>query len=339
MRNTRDVVRELLEQALRELDLPLHSLTAVARKAIRIARLRGDYEALLWLQHEMESLEDTRARVRIHNELAPHFSEATMKFLWQKATEDSLSARKAAIIDARGNLKPEGYVTSLSIPELEEQVRNHLADTLRNPPLDRRASELNHDQMRKVLARLEQRVYNYLSGVERQIVFGDVRGDAFERNREYLEDRLSTIAPEVLEQLRTALRRVDENTPESFSHALTSCRRALKSIADRVYPPRRDPVVGRDGETRVLTEEKFVARLWQFIGEKAPHKASRELLQDELDALGRRVDRLNELSSKGVHADVDEFEVHQCVMGTYAVIGAIVRLHAGESAALAKPPE
>jgi hypothetical protein len=337
MRSALDVVRKLVDQALAELDLPGRTLTSVARKAIRIARLRGDYEALLWLQLEMEAISDKRARLRVQAEVAPHFTAPTLKFIWDRATSDSLSARAVAAVRA-GQVELEGNVTALSIPELETAIANHLVNILRNPPVDRSASELHHNELKKVLTRLEQRVYTYLSGVERQLVFGDVRGDAFERNREYLEERLAAVAPDVLTQLKVALSRSEENSAESWSHALTSCRRALKSMADRLYPARTAPVKGLDGVERVLTDDKFIARLWQFIGEAAQHSASRKLLQSETEELGRRIDRLNELSSKGVHDQVDEFEVQQCVLSTYAVIGALVRLKTGESAAQKELP-
>lgn len=334
MRKAHETIRDLVGQALRELDLPGHTLTAITRKAIRVARLRGDYEALMWLQLEMEALSDKRARTRVQAEIAPHFSEATLRFVWDKHVQDSLSARSVARIDARGDLEMEGNVTSLSIPELENSIANYGSAMITARTVDERQRlEIARGELQKVRTRLEQRVYSYLSSVERQLVFGDVRGDAFERNREYLEQRLAILAPEVLTQLKVALARSEENSTESRSHALTSCRRALKSIADRFYPARQEPVKGLDGVERVLTDDKFIARLWQFIGETAQHSASRKLLQSETEELGRRIDRLNELSSKGVHDEVDEFEVQQCVLSTYAVIGALVRLKAGESAA------
>jgi hypothetical protein len=59
----------------------------------------------------------------------------------------------------------------------------------------------------------------------------------------------------------------------------------------------------------------------------------------DIEELGRRIDRLYELSSKGVHADVSEFEVNLCVMGTYNIAGALLRLHAESSATMIDPAD
>jgi hypothetical protein len=90
-------------------------------------------------------------------------------------------------------------------------------------------------------------------------------------------------------------------------------------------------VVGRDGKKRSLTDEKYVARIWQYIHERTEGTASRNLLGLQAEKLGRRVDRLYELSSKGVHSDVSSFEVQQCVLQTYLLIGDLLRLSEGNS--------
>jgi hypothetical protein len=177
-----------------------------------------------------------------------------------------------------------------------------------------------------------------LSQVERQLYLGQQTSDIDEQNRQFVDSALQRLAPEVLEQLLAAYRRVREGTSEARSHALTSCRRALKSIADRVYPARADPVIGIDGKSHKLTEDRFVARLWQYVAERVPNDASRELFLRDVEDLGSRIDRLNDLSSKGVHAEVTEFEVNVCVSRTYMILGDILRLYTNLSAALV-PPE
>src|SRR4051794_22930056 len=64
----------LVRSALEDVDDPTVRLSALIRKAIRIARLRNDYAALLWLDMEMRPLEDTETKQRIANEIAPHFT-------------------------------------------------------------------------------------------------------------------------------------------------------------------------------------------------------------------------------------------------------------------------
>ena len=92
-----------------------------------------------------------------------------------------------------------------------------------------------------------------------------------------------------------------------------------------VYPSRQEKVEGADGKVRDLSEEKYVARLWQFVSERVGGHAAGQLLQATLSDLGTRIDRVYELSCKGVHAEVSEFESNQCIIQTYLLVGDILR--------------
>jgi hypothetical protein len=143
--------------------------------------------------------------------------------------------------------------------------------------------------------------------------------------------RLRDITPEALEKFVTVYRRLGEGDPEARAQALTSCRRILKALADAVYPPRQEKVEGADGKVRDLSEEKYVARLWQFVSERVGGHSAGQLLQATLSDLGTRIDRVYELSCKGVHAEVSEFELNQCVIQTYLLVGDILRLTESDS--------
>jgi ABC-type transport system involved in cytochrome c biogenesis ATPase subunit len=65
----------LCRRLFAEFDGPDYRLSSVRRKAIRIARLRNDYENLWWLQAEMLADSDKEARNRIKKELLPHYSK------------------------------------------------------------------------------------------------------------------------------------------------------------------------------------------------------------------------------------------------------------------------
>ncbi len=85
-------------------------------------------------------------------------------------------------------------------------------------------------------------------------------------------------------------------------------------------------VKGADGVDRVMSEDKYRNRLWQFISDNVPHDNARRLAQASLNEIGERLDILNGLASKGVHADVTAAEVDQCVVQTYLLAGDLLRL-------------
>ena len=150
--------------------------------------------------------------------------------------------------------------------------------------------------------------------------------DIFEQYRRDVDMKLGTIAPKALKQFEAADRCLSEESPEVGSQALLSCRRILKSVADKLYPACEEPVMGSDGKERKLTEDKYIARLWQFVADRKKGSAAGDLLLTQINDLGHRIDHVYNLASKGVHGNVNKSEVNQCVIQTYLVIGDILRL-------------
>jgi hypothetical protein len=236
----------------------------------------------------------------------------------------------------------------LGVPELEDRLKHlkkgieELTPSSHISPADylyleqrygytRTKLQLTLAEWSGILQRISQAVYEYLSRTEQQLYSGQTNADIFEQNRRFVNERLSHMSSTALEQFQAAQERLGAGGAEAGSHALTSCRRIIKTIADYLYPPKTEPVMGRDGKKRFLTDEKYVARIWQYIHERVEGSASRNLLSLQAEELGRRVDRLNDLSSKGVHSDVSPFEVQQCVLQTYLLVGDLLRLAEGNS--------
>lgn len=334
----------LVDQALSEVDDPTVPLSAVIRKAIRIARLRSDFEALLWLHAEMRNAGDEEAKRRVLQELAPHFTSEQIARMWKANTESFIVGRK--IDDDR--------VLGDAIPEVEERITALRAqrDAFQLPagmhPQDLYFENQRHEKMKaeltiaisereQILARIRHRVADYLSETERQLLYGQVNANIFERNREFVDARLRDIAPDALDQFAAAYRRQGEGDTEARSHALTSCRRVLKTVADALYPATNAGVEGADGKMRKMTDDKWVSRLCQFATDSARGSASADLLRIQIATLGERLDALNDLSSKGVHANVSEFEVAQCIIQTYITVGDLLLLVENESGLNAAP--
>ena len=66
--------------------------------------------------------------------------------------------------------------------------------------------------------------------------------------------------------------------------------------------------------------------------EQIGRSTSGELLLANVQDLGNRIDRLYKLTNKGVHAEVSVFEVNQCLIQTYILVGDILRIEDKQSA-------
>lgn len=130
----------------------------------------------------------------------------------------------------------------------------------------------------------------------------------------------------MLEQFTAARRRARGDDAESKTHALTTCRRILESVADLVYPPQPESLLDSSGKARDVGQEKYVNRLWMFVAESTAGSTQSRLLLATLQDFGSRVDTVYSLTNKGVHADVTQAEVDTCVMQTYLLAGEILRM-------------
>ena len=351
--NINDRLLDLTQQALEELDNPNCRVSSVIRKAIRLANLRNDYYNVLWLRYETISVRDDEAKLRLAEEVAPHYTKQEFALMKKRMIESFIEERGLLEIVDEGkdgiSLVDNHQVCSVPVAEIEEQIErfSRLAASASPPdglhPVDLYFTEQAYSktrvmyeeiigQYKGVLARVGSRVHEFLSATEKQLIYGQIHSDIFERNREYVDARLNAISPEALEQFIAVYRRLGEGDSEAKSQALGSFRRILKSLADSLYPPREDPVIGTDGKPRILTDEKYIARLWQYVSDQVGTSKTGNLMLAQIDDLGSRIDRVYGLTNKGVHTEVSDFEVNQCVIQTYLLAGDLLRITDEESA-------
>jgi hypothetical protein len=328
----------LVDEAQEELHRPEVRLSAAVAKAARIARLRGDMENLYWLEMEMHPIGEQSPRSQIEATLAQRYGDDWTAFR-VTATEQYFKRRELEPKEGR----EEGLICALSVGQIEAQMdwlRGVMADLKveeglapidiyaegRRLAKERMTTQLTVRDLAFVQEKVRAHVATFLSTAEAQILVGEAATDIFEENRRYVDRELKAISDKALIQLSAAYRRRAENEPEAGSQALTSCRRVLKSLADALYPPTGKVVESADGKCRSMSEDKFVNRLLQFASDQATSSGTKSLTSVRLGDLVGRLDAINALSSKGVHADVSDFEVNQCVIQTYLLVGDLLRL-------------
>jgi len=297
---------------------------------------------LWWLRRESLGFENRRAQNELNAEMKPHFSNEEYEPLRVRLAEDQLERHAIERVDFKTG-KLETGVTAFSVAELEGQIAAmeaynrdsappaglapvDLYEANRTYQLMRINSEQTIREFTRVLSRIRSRLHRFLVETESALAFEHTASSTFERTRRYVDGQLGTIAPEALAQFQAAYERSDAGSPEALSHALTSCRRILKSLADVLYPADGALIKGADGKSREMTDDKYRNRLWQYVSERQASSTTRLLVQATLEEVGRRVDLLNELASKGVHDQVTLEEVDQCVLQTYLLAGELLRL-------------
>lgn len=341
-----DRASNLVQETLDQFDAPGMTVAALTRRCQRIASLRGDGVALSWL-----TMESTDVANQFTNQ-----SEAS------RASRESLAARLLTTIpgdeaNAKWTAEYDGYISRRrtesgaqeanlrsvqQIEELAQTLREQEAATLISPPPGMHSYDLGKhvsDQERartqlvasrmtleNVLARIKARLWEFLTETEYELTFGEATAETFHRLRAYVDKQLTTISPPALEQFQTAYRRLKDGGDEDRAHALTSCRRVLKTLADQLYPARSEPVTGVDGKSHRLDDAAFVNRLLQYVAETVGKHENGTVVQAALKDVDARLRALNDLASKGVHGDVTTYEVDTCVVQTYLVVADLLRI-------------
>ena len=132
-------------------------------------------------------------------------------------------------------------------------------------------------------------------------------------------------APDVYAKLQKASVLAASPDAEDAALTLTEVRRALQSAADYFHPPSTEPVVCSDGRERVLGADKYLNRLNEHLATNLGSRAQRDLAAAELALLDTFMRRLNDLASKGVHAEVTQAEARQGLVGLFLFLSTITR--------------
>jgi hypothetical protein len=325
-----------------EFDAPGVTVAGLVRRCQRIASLRGDGIALAWLHLEATDVTNefqgaseakrTSLAARLMKSIPP--TEANEK--WTAEYRGYAVRRRIQLGKEEANL--------LSVQQIEGTVqlfRDQEAALVPPPPgmhtydlgkyvADQQKTRMTYVTTRmpldNILARIKDRLWEFLTETEHELTFGEATAETFDRLRSYVDRQLTTISAPALEQFQTAYRRLKDGGDEDRAHALTSCRRVLKTLADQLYPARSEPVAGSDGKSHVLNDAAFVNRLLQYVSETVGKHENGAVVQATLKDVDVRLSALNDLASKGVHADATTYEVDTCVVQTYLVVADVLRI-------------
>lgn len=304
---------------------------------LRLARSVGDtYSVVLFLR---ELYPDRRQLDTVFYDETTHLNDEARDFIWKNSLEHWLDER--TLNYSLNPDDPDKNVLAMGVGELKrevEQLERSIED-LRLPPgmgeFDTAAFTDRHSELKGGM-RLKIRACNtILERVRTRCLYYAVRLEGQLRAQEKASDLVSSIQEEVhnyyasrSNQAYSSIRKAAEllSSSEAEDHALllTSIRRAVKAVTDFHYPPKSEPVICRDGATRILGEDQYLNRIEEFCRTQFGSDTSSKLLKAELDYLSVFIRRINEVASKGVHAEVTHAEARQGLLGLYIFLSNLI---------------
>jgi hypothetical protein len=318
---------EVVSQALNGFGVLARPLSVSIRDAIRAARLTEDYSAVWWLTRETIEPDDDEAVRALSAEMLKSFDIQTARELDERFTSEYTERRRmwsSAEAVAKG---AKDHVQHHSVGVIEQNIIDvqSAADQMPSGTTGRLRLEFLAGQLQQVLERIRNKVHDYLAKMEQRLVFERRNQDVFDEHIAVVDGFIEEYAPDVLEMFTAVYERLEDPKPEHLHQAGTTCRRILKAVADHLYPP-GPPIRDSSGRERKVGEDQYVNRLLAFAQEHLPDTVG-AIWGASLNDLSARLDGLNELASKGVHAPKYAlFEARHCAMQTYLVVGDLLRL-------------
>lgn len=341
---------KLSEEILRNLELNELTLTNIALKASRLARLLYDFGTQRLMEYEAGGY--------------PIAPDGTIPYdAWLLAV---LAGRKYQQKDAETReLKEYAYTESIS--ELEEKVRLtessiasahdpdvHISSAnpyqMIQPPWHGWGNQVERTMLRadiniatRRLATRRAFIYQYVLRKHYELKFSGIADDVFSRTRSRVDAAIGQTIPDAVQKLTSVYDGLRSENPEDWSNAVHSCRRVLQDLADAVFPPTdQQRTVLQSGEPRTvkLGKDQYINRIIAFIEDSSDSDRFKELVGSHLRYLGDRIDSIFEASQKGSHTTiVSREEAERYVVYTYLLVGDILSLVEGNgpSVELAAP--
>ena len=156
-----------------------------------------------------------------------------------------------------------------------------------------------------------------------QLRFENVTESIFQETKIMVDKRLTEICPDAMKKFIAAFNRLRSDNPEEWSQAMSSCRNVLKEFADYVFPAQNENYKKRNGDSLVVTDDKYKNRLLAFIDKNSAGDKNK-FLSSRVSDLEVRLHIINDLLSKGTHEEVKLMDVNICVLDTYLLIGSLL---------------
>ncbi|PPJ35814.1 hypothetical protein C5E45_23680 [Nocardia nova] len=339
-----DQILALTRKALDDFDTPGKSVTGVVRQAYRIAVRRHDYGEQNWFLLQLSDLGSNASDRDAFRDLQRRLEALLGPDQARREERRQMSRYLTTRLMANGKDHSGSSVEQLEaqLAQIEAVYTSYGQVPTNLTPIDTYFVAQKHDsqqaellplldQHRTMLSRIRQAVHAYLVKTESELEEGRSESSFFDQVQARGNELLTKYAPEAARNFVAAQERIASGGPEDISHALTSCRRMIKSLADALYPASGEMAAGADNVERKMSEDAYKNRLLQYVGEQVGKHKNGAVLQAVIAELGSRLTALDALASKGVHANPSIDEARTCVAQTYLLAADLLSIAEGSS--------
>lgn len=292
----------LAGQLLEDIELVRMPIGQLILKATRLARIIEDEATLVWLGYEARGCPSTDDGKQHMTRTGRWTDREKGEGYWAP-----VAALQACI---------DGDRQTVDALKVESVGGQYASIALR----EQRSSiiQLAHEAqaISQVVPRVLGLVHEFATRVYLELQFSDAQAEMFETARQDVDARLALLSGEALIKIATINDRFRAGDKEAISHAMTTARRLIDSVADSIFPGRPDLYIIGD-ESMIVDDSKILNRVNAFLHQSGATDGRRKRIR-------RMVGDIYERVSKGVHDDVSIEEARFVFLQTYVVLGEIV---------------
>lgn len=315
----------LSDEIIKNIELNEIPFESIILKCLRVCRLMNDEVGIKLFSYEAYGYP--------YNENTGNLEECAWPIL-------KLTGRYYVEKDKYGDVKKYGKTQTVAELNASIDILKARMESARDPntsisssnhaqyvrPISNRSERLGIVQdishLTRTLEKIKGAIYDYILKLNTRLKFENNISNILEENEVDVNERLCDLDSTIVNKIKSINDNINSDNPEDWSNALTSCRRILKDVADKLYPP-REPIIKGDKKIK-LGEDNVINRLIAFIEDNQESKTYNKIVGDNLDYLGNRLDAIYNATSKGVHSDLTHFEAKRYVVYTYFILGDIL---------------
>ncbi|MCI0330236.1 MAG: hypothetical protein L0196_04695 [candidate division Zixibacteria bacterium] len=319
----------LSDEILKDIELSRVSLSVIALKASRLARLLNDFDAQLVFQYEASGYPTTPDGIAPNIWRLLGLADRT----FQQRDSNSKEMKTLAFLESIEQfekLVETGKIGLQAAQDRNVSISSANPSQYLYPPVGNAIERQNlQNQITAASRRLASRralIYQYASRRHYELKFSGIAQNVFTTIRESVDRYIGELIPDAVQQFAAVHDNLRSENPEDWSNAVHSCRRILQGLADAVFPPQQENRVSPRGKEIKLGPENYINRLVCFAEDNCSSTRFAELVGSHLGFLGDRLDAVFRAVQKGSHAKVSREEANRYVVYTYMLAGDILAL-------------
>ena len=255
--NLKKEILQLAEETLTDIELSRLPLSNIALKASRLARLTNnlDLEKIFEYESGGYPMEKNGIKPEIWN-------------LGLKANRITKNAEGKEVMSCYSLAVIENRIHANQIALEQTQDRNISMSSanpnqfLYSPPTNEkerssRVQNINSDTT--LLAERKAFIYSNVKRIYFDLKFSNFTESIWLKMKNKIDLYIREVIPDETQKLTAIYDSLNDDNPEKWATALTTCRRLLKTIADKLYPPSDIPI--QKGKQKInIGEDNYINR-------------------------------------------------------------------------------